>query len=151
MFCSSAHTAKIAHVIRLHSLKAERRETLKDILGMHWLNTPPKTYFCSTVLFCLLSVFGNADERMAIRSPPFTCKYQLHGNVQVFTGKWSRDLPNLCFLYWPAPGCGLVAYVKHDVHAWCHTRKGMISIIITNVAHSINSNQNSVTLQENHI
>lgn len=99
MFCSSAHTAKIAHVIRLHSLKAERRETLKDILGMHWLNTPPKTYFCSTVLFCLLSVFGNADERMAIRSPPFTCKYQLHGNVQVFTGKWSRDLPNLCFLY----------------------------------------------------
>lgn len=34
-FCSSARTAKIARIIQLHWLKAERRGGLKGNLGMH--------------------------------------------------------------------------------------------------------------------
>lgn len=130
-------------------VESKEEGRLKGIFGMH---IPLKTYFCSTVWFCLLSGFGNHDEITTVRPPAFTCVYQLHGNVQVCTWKRSQDLPNmgpLSFLHWNTPvtiGSVLVAYAKHNVHSWCHTSKGLTSIIITNAASSIKSNRNSVTL-----
>lgn len=135
-------------------VESKEEGRLKDILGMH---IPLNTYFCSSVLFCLLSVFGNRDERMTVWPPAFTCVHQLHGNVQVCMGKRSQELPItglLCSLRWSTSvkiGSVLAAYAKHNVHAWCHTSKGLISIIITNVACSIKSSQNSATLQEKYI
>lgn len=75
-----------AHVIQPHWLTAERR--LKGVVGMHWLKGSLRTYFYGTVLVCLLSVFGNPDDR---RSSALTSIYQLHGNAQAW--QENRDKP----------------------------------------------------------